>query len=292
MPHPIDASIKHLVTEYLADWLLLSGRRATGPLEVIDADLSTVTAYADKVLRVVGDPPWLLHLELQGYRDLALPSRVHFYNALLEHRHGAAVWSVVVLLSRTADHAGLTGFFGRGLPGEAPYRTYRYQVVRVWQTPAEVFLSGGLGTLPLAPLSDVAAADLPGVLGRMDERLRRDVPPRTRDELWKLTSILMGARYPTEYILEQLKMAINLGESSFLRDMSAKWLAEGRAEGRAEARTEGARTLILRMGEKRFGAPTDQVKAALDAITDPNRLEELGVRLLDASSWDELLAAP
>ena len=56
MSHPIDASVKHLVTERLADWLPLSGRAATGPLEVIDADLSTVTAYADKVRRVGGDP--------------------------------------------------------------------------------------------------------------------------------------------------------------------------------------------------------------------------------------------
>src|SRR5205814_7743114 len=43
MSHPIDASVKHLVTEYFADWLPLSGRRADGPVEVTDADLSTVT---------------------------------------------------------------------------------------------------------------------------------------------------------------------------------------------------------------------------------------------------------
>ena len=83
MPHPFDASIKHLVTEWLADWLPLSGRRADGPVEVIDADLSTVTAAADKVLHVRGRLPWLLHLELQSYRDPELAARIQFYNALL-----------------------------------------------------------------------------------------------------------------------------------------------------------------------------------------------------------------
>ena len=145
MSHPIDASVKHLVTEWLPDWLPLSGRRADGPVEVIDADLSTVTAQADKVLRVGGDPPWLLHLELQSYRDPELAARVHHYNALLEYRHGAPVWSAVVVLNRPADHATLTGVFERSFPGELPYRMFRYQVVRVWQMPTETFLTVGWG---------------------------------------------------------------------------------------------------------------------------------------------------
>ena len=56
MPFPYDASMKHLLSARLADWLPLSGRPVTGPVEVMDAELSTVTAAADKVVRVGGPP--------------------------------------------------------------------------------------------------------------------------------------------------------------------------------------------------------------------------------------------
>jgi uncharacterized protein DUF4351 len=281
MSHPIDASVKHLVSERLADWLPLSGRRAEGPVEVIDADLSTVTAQADKVLRVGGDPPWLLHLELQSYRDPGLAARVHHYNALLEYRHGAPVWSVVVMLSRAANHASVTGVFERGFPAEAPYRTFRYQVVRVWEMPPEPFLAGGLGTMPLALLSDVTKKDVPDIIRRMQERVRPETP-EARGEFWQAATTLMGVRFPPAWIEEVMKMGVNieLEGNTFVQYL----LDKGRAEE--------ARKLLLRQGAVRFGPATPQVEATLAGMTDLNRLEELGVRMLEVSSWEELLAAP
>src|SRR5687767_11050528 len=157
MSKPYDASTKYLVEHYLADWLALTPRRAAGPAKVIDADLSTVTAHADKVLRVEEAQPWLFHLELQASRDDSLVRRLPWYNALLEYRHDCLVQSTVVLLRRQADSSHLTGEVARQFAGEPPYRTFRYQVVRVWQLPVETLLTGGLGTVPLAPLSDGAA---------------------------------------------------------------------------------------------------------------------------------------
>jgi predicted transposase YdaD len=301
MSHPIDANVKHLVTEWLPDWLPLSGRRADGPVEVIDADLSTVTAQADKVLRVGGEPPWLLHLELQSYRDPELAGRVHHYNALLEYRHGSPVWSVVVILNRPADHASLTGLFERGFPGERPYRMFRYQVVRVWEMRPERFLTGGLGTLPLAPLSDMTAEELPAVVARMAERFRQEAARETRGELWTASSVLMGLRYPRILIREIMQMAVNMNleDNTFVQYLLEKGEAKGRVEGEAKGRAEGeaqgraeeARKLLLRQGGVRFGSPPPQVERALAAITDLDRLEQLGERLLSVASWDELLAA-
>ncbi|HZT80116.1 MAG TPA: hypothetical protein VFA26_07840 [Gemmataceae bacterium] len=37
---------------------------------------------------------------------------------------------------------------------------FRYGVVRVWQLPPEQLLTGGLGTLPLAPIGAVREADM------------------------------------------------------------------------------------------------------------------------------------
>ncbi|MCI0456310.1 MAG: DUF4351 domain-containing protein [Gemmataceae bacterium] len=64
-------------------------------------------------------------------------------------------------------------------------------------------------------------------------------------------------------------------------------------ELREQVRAEGARALVLRLGRKKFGkAPTKQQQQQLAAITDLARLEALAERLLDVTSWADLLAAP
>jgi hypothetical protein len=63
----------------------------------------------------------------------------------------------------------------------------------------------------------------------------------------------------------------------------------GRKEGRKEGRAEGMRELLLLQGSKRFGAPDDQTKAALEQITAVKTLQLLAARLLDVESWQELL---
>lgn len=71
-----DAILKHLPEEYPHDWALLAGVTRSEPVTVIDADVSTVTAAADKVLRVGGSTPWLLHLEFQASYDTTLSKRL------------------------------------------------------------------------------------------------------------------------------------------------------------------------------------------------------------------------
>ena len=47
--------------------------------------------------------------------------------------------------------------------------------------------------------------------------------------------------------------------------------------------------MLLLQGRIRFGEPSATVVAALDALSDVSQLEELAIRLLQASSWEELL---
>ena len=57
---PYDASTKYLIETYPEAWLSYVGILAAGHVEVIDADLSTVTAEADKVLRLTEPARWLV----------------------------------------------------------------------------------------------------------------------------------------------------------------------------------------------------------------------------------------
>jgi hypothetical protein len=55
-------------------------------------------------------------------------------------------------------------------------------------------------------------------------------------------------------------------------------------------RAEEARRMLLLQGEPKFGPPDEATRAALETISDVARLEELAVRLMTVSSWQELLS--
>jgi len=59
-----------------------------------------------------------------------------------------------------------------------------------------------------------------------------------------------------------------------------------------EGALRALRKALLRLGHKRFQGTPTAVKKAVAAITDPERLDELTLRLLDAASWEELLGLP
>lgn len=52
-----------------------------------------------------------------------------------------------------------------------------------------------------------------------------------------------------------------------------------------------ARRLILLQGQKKFGPPDEQTRAAVDGLEQLPQLEELFDRLLEVTSWQELLAS-
>ena len=63
-------------------------------------------------------------------------------------------------------------------------------------------------------------------------------------------------------------------------------------EGRREGRVAEARRLLLFLGGVRFGLPDERTHAALARIDTLEILEGLCIRVLDVSSWQELLALP
>jgi hypothetical protein len=121
------------------------------------------------------------------------------YNVLLNRRHGLPVRTVVVLLRREADGPEMTDSVRHALPDGRPYLEFRYDVTRIWQKPVEEILAGGVGTLPLAPIAQVAENELPGVIHRMQERFVHEVTRAEAATLWAETSILMGLALPGSF---------------------------------------------------------------------------------------------
>jgi len=283
MPGPFDITTKYLVQTYPRDWLGFLGLPARGQIEVIEADLSTVTAEADKVIRVSEPEPWLLHLEFQASYEAQMGRRLARYNLLLAHQHELDVVSLLVLLRREADGPATRGRWQSAPRVGLGSHDFRYPVLRVWTEPVKRLLAGPLGLLPLAPLADLTGTDLPAVMGELERRIEAEATPVEAQTLEVVTFTLMGLRYPPELARQLISGVRDMRESSTYQMI----LDEGRTEGR----TEEARQILLRLGTLRLGPPDPPAQAIVAAIAEPERLEQLAERLLltSPSSWAELL---
>lgn len=292
---PFDVSVKDLIEELPDGWPALAGGWKPRQLRLIDADVATLTAAADKVFWLEEDAePWLLDLEPEVSFKPDTPEKLHLYSAALSRRHKLRVRTVVLLLRREADGAHLSGVYRQRFADEPEdYVIFRYRVVRVWQVPVEALLTGGLGTLPLAPLTDEAAPRLEEVVRRIDQRVRVETPPEVADKLRLASLILMGLRYASEQALELWKGVTQMEESTtyqyILEQGKKRGRDEGRAEGRAQGRAEEARKLLLKLGAKHLGVPAPAIRATLEALTEVSQLEALVEQVHDVKSWDDLL---
>lgn len=279
MERPFDPTLKTLAELSPADWLPLANRRRRR-ITIEDSDVGTIVSGAtDKLFRVHDDPEYLLHLDFEaGHFRAELPLRLRPYNSVFEYRHQRVVLSVPVLLSPAADSPQWTGMLSRGLPGEEPISTLRYPVIRVWELSVDQLLAGGIGTLALAPVSRVTPGKVRGMIGRMKERLSRPKVPRRAADVWAATYVLLGLRYSDEFAKALFEEVLGMEESTTYQAI----VRRGRAEGTR-------RTLLL-MGETKFGPPEAAARAAIESLVDLAQLEELAIRLVNANSWEELLA--
>jgi predicted transposase YdaD len=81
---------------------------------------------------------------------------------------------------------------------------------------------------------------------------------------------------------------------AILKEGRQEGLVEGGNEGLIEGRITGEQRLLVRQGTKRFGEPDATTLAAIEAIRDIERLEALGLRIVDSDvhDWNSLLGAP
>ena len=65
-------------------------------------------------------------------------------------------------------------------------------------------------------------------------------------------------------------------------------LEEGRAEERFKV-SHSLRDAILRLGTRRCGPPSEELRQHIAAINEIDRLEEIYERLADSETWDAIL---
>jgi hypothetical protein len=293
----LDVSAKELIWEGPAACLERFAVGPRGPVTVIDSDITTLTASADKVLRVDAPEPYLVDLEPHSYHDTKLARTLWYRQVALDYRHDLPVLTVLVLLCKEANSPNLTGTYERRLPDGWETNRYNYRVVRLWQEDPEPYLAGGVNLVPLTPLTNVAEETLPDLMRRMAERI--NVEPAARAEkLWIAALFLMALRYETTFAKQLVDGVYNMRESrmyrSILQEGREEGLMEGRNEGLIQGRVGEAQRMLLMLCEARFGEPDEATRGTVEVIEDVERLERMTKRVLDTSihDWEGLLSTP
>jgi hypothetical protein len=273
-----DVATKELVWDDPITWLNRLGVKVDGPVELIDTDITTLTAAADKVIKVGGPEPYLVNIELHSYHEKDLVRTLWFRQVALDYRHNLPVLTAVVLLCKEANSPQLSGNYERYLPDGSRTNHYNYKVVRLWQEDPELYLNAGVDLLPLVPLTAVREAELPALIERMGDRIKQE-PPLHADKLWLATLLLMGLRYPDELVLSLLQGVRTMHQSTTYERI----LKEGSLGT--------LRRVIRRQGTQKYGEPGPMTAETLEAIVDIDRLEALCDKIVqpDIKSWEDLL---
>ena len=300
--------MKSLVEESPAAWLRFAGTNATSAellddidIVALNTDLATVTTSCDIVFRISFPFPKLIHIEFES-EGKYVPKRVHRYHVLIDYKYELPVQSVVFLLRKEADRPDITGVVERFRDDGSRYLYFEYDVVRIWQIPLEEILMGDIAILPLAPVSSVPKSQIKQVLRRMEERVQTELSPEDQSIFWTNTFLVMGLRYDQDLSRKLLKGAIGMTNSTTYMSIieegkeigieigESRGKEIGKAEGKAEGEVSGLKSAVLRIGGKRFGPPSDEVKAQIESIIALEKIQELTDRILFVDTWTELLS--
>jgi hypothetical protein len=276
MAKPFDATLKDLFLNHPHDWLRELGLETGAPVSILESDLSTVTAQADRVLLVQDEPPWILNPEFQSGRSPDIEARMLAYAALLIRRHGLPVHSVLILLRPEADDSHLTGIAHWHSPKSEFGVHLNYQVIRVWEQSVAGCLAGGYGTLPLAVVAASDGKELAIAVQGIEERLAA-LPKSEADVLRLGGYILSGLRHDPKSIERAYRGIHQMEESSTYRLIIDK--------GRAQE----AQRILFNLGTPRLGDPQPAIRQRIERMSNVEKLEAMIGRIYTVQSWRELL---
>ena len=122
--------------------------------------------------------------------------------------------------------------------------------------------------------------------------LRRDLPDAAKDSISK--AILFGwwllpqDRRTVDNLERELRRLVDEALQYFRENTDRFLNAEDSLSSSDQIAL--ARNHILKIGQQRFGTPSDDIRALIDAVSEGERLKQLLRTVYNASSWDELLA--
>ncbi|HVA49158.1 MAG TPA: hypothetical protein VNH11_22535 [Pirellulales bacterium] len=285
MAMTFDATLKDLARECPLGILAEFDEPTSSPVTPLNVDLSAVSKAADLVLGI-GEPlVEIVHVEFQSSAAAWKHADLVLDNALLFSQHHVPVHTILVLLRPQAVHPNADGTVQYSpRPGRGKM-DFGYQVVRLWERPAEQLLAGELGLAPLAMLGQLAEGatvedGLTAVAQRLAERLTAEAEPARATKLLTSALLLTGLRVDRD-------AALNIfGGVQMLEESDTYLMILEQGEQRAR------RGDILVVGEERPGTANESVRSKLDNIKDHERLLRMVRKAATAATWQQILDTP
>lgn len=203
MPMPYDATLKNLARQHPRTVLATFDRPPPPIVTLLNVDLSTVTTSADFVVGL-GDPlNEIVNLDFQASASATKHADILVYSALLHRHYLVPVHSIIVLLRPQAAHPNLSGCLSYTARPQRGKMDFTYEVIRLWEWPADELLAGEIGTTPLAmlgrlpegvPLEDGLAAVVQRLIERLDKEVPRDEARRVLTAAFVLTGCASNER--------------------------------------------------------------------------------------------------
>lgn len=289
MAMTFDATLKDLARDCPQGVLAEFDQPPTLPVAVLNVDLSTVTKAADLVLGL-GEPlEEIVHVEFQSSAAAWKHADLLAYNALLFDHHHVPVHTILVLLRPQAEHPNTDGqvcYSSR--PGRGRMH-FEYEVVRLWERPAQGLLEGDVALAPLAVLGRLPAGGtleqgVAAVAQRLVDRLTSETQPERAAKLLTTALLLTGLRVSRNVALRIFRGVQMLEES----DTYLMILEQGEERGEERA----TRRAILLVGEARLGTASQGIKDQLAKVKDPEQLTRMVRQAATAANWQEILDTP
>src|SRR5712691_2019650 len=297
--------MKRMIEAYpahFASWLASEARFVRS----LDKELKSQHLFADGLLEIILNGILaLLHIEFQTYDDPEMQVRLLEYNVLASRQYGhCPVYSYVIYLRRTAGVAESP--FVREFPTGQVIHQFHYQVIKLWEVPAELILQLGMvGLLPLLTLTE--GGKKPEVVREMIDRLAAE---REMD-LLAIARVVGGLVFTKEAEREWFRKRFSmfqdiLRESWVYQEIGEEFLEKGFEKGlekgleqgleqglelgreeERQRRLQGQRELLMSYMQVRFPEITALAKQQTNSITDPEVLQNVIIKLLAAQSLDE-----
>jgi predicted transposase YdaD len=218
----------------------------------------------------------LFHVELQSTNDARMAFRMLDYLVAIERGYGRIARQLVLYV------------------GQAPMRMENRIVGGRLSYDFEIVDIRDLDGVPLLD-SDSLDENIFSILARLPDRrmaVRRILEKIAASDSGRRAAavtefaILAGLRSLGSFVEEESRKMPILTDIMD-HDLLGPVMRRGIAEGRVEGRVEGERAFFLKLAAKRFGTVPDWVNERVGSL-GVEELEDLGVRLLDATSPDEL----
>ncbi len=286
MPGPYDSLFKEVLLSSPKDLARFIGIKCETVVE-LNSDVASSGRSVDMLI-AVKKPNCLVQIEMQTTYDRHMPKRLLEYRVLcgLKRKSLPTMRSVLLLMCPKADGAALTGVF------EQEDLRFSYEIIRLWEMDVSQLFDMSVYLMPLAPLCAADVKAIPGLLSRMDDRLRKvNISAADQREIWSKTNVLMGLRMPEKRAQKLMEaLMLDIRESSTYRAIYNEGKSKGELDGKLEGRIEEARRMLINLGTSRLGQLNEEAASKLNAITDSEALEALIVKLFNGvESWQTLL---